>query len=340
MRRILIGLAFAAAFVAPAADAAQVLTSEAPHVMVAAANPLAVEAGVKVLRQGGSAIDAAVAIQAVLGLVEPQSSGLGGGAFLVYYDAKTRQATGYDGREIAPAGATPDMFLNSDGKPLPFGQAVTSGRSTGVPGAIAMLALAQKDHGKKPWASLFDDGRRLAREGFAISPRLGAYIAGPPKAPDVTTYFTKADGQLYQTGDILKNPAYAQSLDRLARQGTDALYKGEIAADIAARLNQAPRPGSMTAADLAAYKPKKADALCGPYRAYIVCVPAPPSGGVGLLQLLAILQNTDIAARGPTDPKAWFEFAEASRLMYADRDFYVGDPAFVHVPIQGLINPV
>ena len=345
MRRLLIGLALVGALAAPSADAGsraapgREVSATSPRVMVAAANPLAVEAGVKVLRAGGSAVDAAVAVQAVLGLVEPQSSGLGGGAFMVYYDARTKRVTGYDGRETAPAGATPDMFLGPEGRPLPFGEAVTSGRSTGVPGAIAMLALAQKEHGKKRWSDLFDDALTLSRDGFVVSPRLANYVSGPVKAPDVATYFTKPDGQRYKAGDILKNPAYAATIGRLAREGTDALYKGEIAADIAARIHQEPRPGSMTVADLAAYRPKAAEALCRPYKVYVVCVPAPPSGGVGLLELLGILENTDIAAHGPGDPQGWFLFAEASRLMYADRDFYVGDPTFVNVPVKGLIDP-
>ena len=188
--------------------------------MVSAANPLAAAAGLKVLREGGSAIDAAVAVQAVLGLVEPQSSGLGGGAFMVYYDAKTKHVTAYDGREVAPMGATPAMFLGADGKPLPFFQAILSGRSAGVPGAVAMLYLAQREHGRRPWPSLFGDAERLADDGFVVSPRLDFMIhmtfAPQPSAPDAVRYFTKPDGTKYKAGDVLKNPAYAETL-RLRR---------------------------------------------------------------------------------------------------------------------------
>jgi gamma-glutamyltranspeptidase/glutathione hydrolase len=325
----------------PGAPPLSAKTSTA-RVMVSAANPLAVEAAVKILKRGGSAVDAAVAIQAVLGLVEPQSSGLGGGAFMVFYDAKARKLEAYDGRETAPAGAGPGMFLGPDGRPLPFGQAVVSGRATGVPGAVAMLYQAQKEHGRLPWRSLFGDAEKLAAQGFIVSPRLGNYLkANFPQSsqPDVKAYFTRADGKVYEIGDRLKNPAYAATLRRLAARGPDALLKGPTAERIAARLHAAPIPGSMTTADLAAYKPKTTDGLCRPYRQYTVCTPQPPSGGVAVLELLGILEHTDIATRGPNDPQAWYQFAQASRLMYADRDHYVGDPAFVKAPIDGLLDP-
>ena len=314
-----------------------------PHVMVAAANPLAVAAGVKVLRKGGSAVDAAVAVQAVLGLVEPQSSGLGGGAFMVYYDAKTHTVTAYDGRETAPKGATPGMFMGADGKPLSYGQAVLSGNSTGSPGAIAMLGLAHREHGALPWRDLFGTAEQMAADGFVVSPRLAGFLASTifpqATAPDVAAYFTKADGTRYIAGDVLKNPAYAATLKTLAANGPEALYTGQIADDIAARIHQAPRPGTLTAADLAAYRPKKTPALCRPYRAYRVCTSQDPSGGSGLLEALGLLERTDIAKRGPSDPKAWFELIQAQRLMYADRDRYIGDPAFVTSPSAGLLDP-
>ena len=210
--------------------------------MVAAANPLAVDAGLNVLRAGGSAMDAAVAVQTVLGLVEPQSSGVGGGAYMIYYDAKTRKTTSYDGREIAPAGATPDMFLGPDGKPLAHMAGILTGRSTGVPGAVAMLALAQKQHGVKPWNSLFVDAERLADDGFIVSPRLDGMIhSRAPQAsePDMVAYFTKPDGTKYKTGDRLKNPAYAAVLRRLANEGPSALYAGKLPAEISARVQAA-----------------------------------------------------------------------------------------------------
>ena len=310
--------------------------------MVSAANPLAVEAGLRVLRAGGGAIDAAVAVQAVLGLVEPQSSGLGGGAFMIYYDGKTHKVTAYDGREVAPMGASPSMFIGPDGKPLSFAEAVVSGRATGVPGAIAMLYAAQKDHGKKRWASLFDESERLARQGFEVSPRLANYLQGRfPQStqPDVVRYFTKPDGQKYQVGDVLKNPAYADTLTRLAKKGPKALLEGPTAQRIVARLHDDPLPSTMTLADLKGYRPKVTAPLCRAYRIYQVCTPQPPSGGVGLLELLGILEKTDIASRGPADPRAWYIFAQASRLMYADRDHYIGDPAYVKAPVDGLLDP-
>jgi len=350
--RLIASLVLGLALAAPAAQAQRAApgtaptgpkSATAPRAMVSVANPLAVQAGLRVLRAGGGAVDAAVAIQAVLGLVEPQSSGLGGGAFMIFYDAKARKVVAYDGREVAPAGAGPDMFLGPDGKPLPFGQAVVSGRATGVPGAIAMLHLAQKDYGRLAWKDLFGDAAALADAGFVISPRLGNDIArfSLPQAgrPDVAAYFTKPDGTRYATGDVLKNPAYAATLRRLAAQGPDALLKGATAQAIVDRVRQEPLASTMTLADLAGYRPKKTEALCRPFRVYTVCTPQLPSGGTAVLELLGILDHTDIAAHGPKDARGWFEFAEASRLAYADRDYFAGDPAFVDVPVKGLLDP-
>ena len=307
---------------------------------VAAANPVAVEAGMAVLRRGGSAVDAAVAIQAVLGLVEPQSSGLGGGAFMMVYDGVTHEVTAYDGRETAPASATPELFFE-DGKPLPFVDAVLSGRSTGAPGAVAMLALAQKDHGILPWSGLFADAERLATEGFVVSPRLAGMIASA--APQAQTrwaraYFTKPDGSRYVAGDVLKNPAYAQTVKTLAEGGAEAFLGGLIGRQIAATVAEAPRPGGLTARDIAAYKPLERGALCRPFRVYTVCVPPPPSSGVAILQLLEMAERTPDLDEGAQSVKAWTAFAQLQRLMYADRDRYVGDPAFVGVPVQGLLD--
>ena len=312
-------------------------------IFVVAANPLAAEAGMAVLRRGGSAADAAVAVQAMLSLVEPQSSGVGGGAFLTYYDAVKRDVMIYDGRETAPAGATPDMFLDDAGQPLSFRTAVLSGRATGVPGAVRMLATVQGEHGKLAWRTLFGDAERTAREGFVVSPRLARFIGNDQvienAAPDVQTYFAKAGGGRLRAGDRLRNSAYAAFLARLAAQGPDALYTGETARRIVARVREGALAGSMTLADLAAYRPVKRAALCNRWRVYRVCTPPPPASGVGLLELLALTERTDIAARGRADPRAWFLFAEASRLMYADRDRYVGDPAFTQVPVAGLLAP-
>ena len=317
-------------------------SATAPHAMVAAANPLAVKAGTDILKAGGSAVDAAVAIQAVLGLVEPQSSGLGGGAFMVYYDAKTRQATAYDGREVAPAGASDRLFLDKDGNRLPFVEAVLGGISTGVPGAVAMLDMAHRDHGKLPWSGLFDEARSLATDGFTVSPRLAGMIASKApqaSAPDAKRYFTKADGTPYVAGDRLRNADYAQSLDRIARYGASGLLTGPLAQKIVDRVHQDSRPGTITLADLANYRPHSGPALCRPYRVYLVCTPQAPSGGPGLQIALGVLEHTDIAKRDASDEKAWFQFAQASRLAYADRDRYVGDPAFVQVPLNGLLAP-
>jgi len=318
-------------------------TSTPAKGMVAAANPLAVEAGLRVLRDGGSAVDAAVAIQAVLGLVEPQSSGLGGGSFMVFYDAKTGKVTAYDGRETAPSGATPDMFMGSDGKPLPFVKVLLSGRSSGVPGAVAMLSQAQKEHGKVAWNTLFKDAEKLADDGFVVSPRLAGMIASTrapqPSQPDAVKYFTKPDGSRYQAGDVLKNPAYAATVRKIAAEGPAALLDGPIAKAIVDRLHEGDLPSSITLADLKHYKPRVAPALCRPWKVYTVCVPNPQSSGLAVIQALRMLEHTDIGKRGPTDPVAWTQLAQAERVMYADRDRYVGDPAFVTVPVAGLLDP-
>ena len=308
---------------------------------VIAANPLAARAGMEVLERGGSAVDAAIAVQAMLSLVEPQSSGLGGGAFMNYYDAATKRLTIYDGREVAPAQATAGMFLDPAGKPLSYSEAVLSGRATGGPGAVKMLAMAHDEHGKLPWKTLFGSAERTAAEGFIVSPRLGKLLAGnyaENSAPDVVAYFRRPDGGRMTAGDLLRNPAYAAFLRRLAAQGPSALYGGETAARIVARTRAAPLGGSMTMADLANYKPIKRKPLCAGYRIYVICAPPPPASGAGLIELMKILEVTDIASRGPTDAQAWFLFAEASRLMYADRDRYIGDPAFVKVPTAGMID--
>jgi gamma-glutamyltranspeptidase/glutathione hydrolase len=311
------------------------------HAMVSVANPLAAETGLKVLKAGGTAVDAAIAIQAVLGLVEPQSSGPLGGAFMTYYDAKTHKVTSYMGREKAPAGATPTMF-QANGRPMGFGQAILSGRSAGVPGVMKMLGDAHKAHGKLAWKDLFADAIRMADAGFVVSPRLDSEVhAGAPQtsAPDIVAYFTKPDGNKVVAGDRLKNPAYAKSLRTIAAEGPEAIYAGSLSADIVAKVHADPVPGSMTLADLKAYTSKDTPALCNPYRGFIVCVPPPPSSGVALLEALAILDHTDIAKRGPADPQAWFLYIQALRLAYADRDKYVGDDNFVPVPVKGLLDP-
>ena len=309
---------------------------------VAAANPLAVDAGLEILGKGGNAIDAAVAVQAMLGLVEPQSSGIAGGAFLLHYDAHTRKVSAVDGRERAPAGAQPDMFLDEHGKPLPFVEAVRSGRSTGVPGAIAMLYAAHAKRGALRWKELFQPAIRAASLGFKVPARLALFLGeGSPFPPtnEVRTLFSRPDGETIQEGDLFRNPEYARTLERIALDGPRALYEGAVANEIVATTHQAPFPGTMTLKDLTSYRAIWAAPLCRPYRGYTVCVPPPPSSGVCLLEMLSILDKTDIAGRHPADPQAWFLFAQASRLIYADRDRYVADPRFVQVPVERLLDP-
>jgi gamma-glutamyltranspeptidase/glutathione hydrolase len=310
--------------------------------IIAAANPLAADAGMEILRQGGSAADAAVAIQAMLGLVEPQSSGVGGGGFMLYYEAKTGTVTAIDGREKAPAGATPDMFMDAQGRPLSYLQAVRSGRSTGVPGAIALLFAAQGRYGVRPWRDLFAAAIRAATDGFKVSARLAGYLSPDfvfAPTSDVRSLFARPDGQALREGDLFRNPKYAATLRRLAAEGPRALLSGGIAAEIVKRTHEEPLPGTMTLADLASYHADWEKPLCRPYREYSVCVPPPPSSGISMLELLSMLDHTDIAQRRPTDPQAWFLFAQASRLMYADRDRYIADPAFITVPVERLLDP-
>ena len=311
--------------------------------MIAAANPLAVEAGLEILRAGGSAVDAAIAVQTALGLVEPQSSGIGGGAFMLHYDAKTGDVVAYDGREVAPAGATERLFLDEAGAPLPFWTAVKSGRSQGVPGAVAMLHLAWKEHGKLPWNRSFQPAIKLASNGFAISPRLNTVATQLKKVTepgaDVVSYLMDATGTPLPVGTILKNAAYADTLSQIANQGPKAFYEGPIAADIVARSGQAPMPGTLSLADLKAYKPNKLEPICRAYRQRKVCGMGPPSsGGIGVLATLGILENFDMAATGASQPLGWHRLIEAQRLAYADRDTYVADDRYVAVPIKGLLD--
>lgn len=308
--------------------------------VVATANPLATQAGMAVLARGGSAVDAAVAVQAVLGLVEPQSSGLGGGAFLMHYSARTGEVTAYDGRETAPASAGPDLFLEG-GRPLAFSAAATSGRSTGAPGVVPMLAMAQKAHGKLAWADLFGDAERLADQGFVVSPRLAGFIAADyPQARGAAAeaYFSLPDGRRAAAGDLLTNPAYAATLRAVAAGGATAMQSGPIAEAIVREVRADPRPGGLTPEDLAAYRPLERGALCRTIRVYLVCVPPPPSSGVAVLQLLEMAEHAPALEEGPGSAAAWIAFARLQRAMYADRDRYVGDPAFTRVPVQGLLD--
>lgn len=311
--------------------------------MIAAANPYAVEAGLEVLRAGGSAVDAAVAVQTVLGLVEPQSSGIGGGAFMVHYDAATGDVVAYDGREVAPAGASPEMFLGEDAKPLRFMEAVTSGRSTGVPGVVAMLAMAHGEHGRRPWGELFDPAIRLAEDGFAVPPRLAKILAqwsrSPWMQPDTAGYLMLDGRTPPPQGHRLRNAAYADTLRRIAAEGPRGFYAGPVAEAIVAAVARAPRPGTLTLADLEGYRASRHEPVCRPYRAYLACGMGPPSsGGIAVLATLGILENFDVSAGGAPSVQPWHHFIEAQRLAYADRDVYVADARFVEVPIAGLLD--
>jgi gamma-glutamyltranspeptidase/glutathione hydrolase len=309
---------------------------------VAAANPLAVQAGLEILAKGGNAIDAAVAVQTMLGLVEPQSSGIAGGAFLMYYDARSREVSALDGREKAPAAAPPNMFLDEHGKPLPFLEAVRSGRSTGVPGVIAMLYSAHAKLGSMRWKELFQPAIRAASQGFRVPARLAMFLGeGSPFPPtsEVRTLFSRPDGEPLEADDVFRNPEYAKTLERIAHDGARGFYTGPIARAIVNETHQEPLPGTMTLQDLASYRPEWDQPLCRSFRRYSVCAPPPPAGGVSLLELLGMLEKTDIAARGPNDPQAWFLLAQASRLAYADRDRYVADPHYVAVPVERLLDP-
>ncbi len=312
--------------------------------MVAAANPMAVEAGLKILRQGGNAVDAAIAVQTTLGLVEPQSSGLGGGAFMLYYNAKDKSITAFDGRETAPAGASATMFLDEDGKPLSFLDAINSGNSVGVPGAIDMLHIAHQQFGVLPWKTSFAPAIKLAEEGFAVPERLAMllknyghrlHLDGNAAA---RAYFFLPDGSPLPAGYLRQNPDYAATLRAIAANPR-ALLEGPIAADIAAAAHLPPRPGTLTVQDLAAYHARKREPICRPYKVWRICgAPPPSSGGVAINYIMDVLAYEHFTPKGAADPQNWHYFIEAQRLAYADRDRYVADDAFVTVPVKGMLG--
>jgi gamma-glutamyltranspeptidase / glutathione hydrolase len=308
---------------------------------VAAANPLATDAGYQVLRAGGSALDAAIAVQMVLGLVEPQSSGIGGGAFLLHFDGQ--KVTAHDGRETAPAGARGDMFMDQ-GKPLPFDEAVQSGHSVGVPGVVRMLEAAHRQHGRLPWAQLLAPAITLAEQGFRVSPRLHTLLQADPhlkKDPLALRFFYNAQGHAWPVGHVLRNPEYAHVLRRIAIEGSRALHEGPVAQAMVARTAQAPRPGSLSLQDLTSYQPKEREALCfdhpAPAREVRVCgFPPPSSGHIAIGQILGLLAHTQ--PQGPElvgdlpSPDFLHRYTEASRLAFADRAQYLADPDFVPAP--------
>ncbi|WP_296542532.1 gamma-glutamyltransferase [Rhodoferax sp.] len=315
--------------------------------MVAAANPLAVKAGVDILARGGSALDAAIAVQMVLNLVEPQSSGIGGGAFMLHFDKSANQLLAYDGRETAPAAASANMFQDASGKPLGFFAAVDGGLSVGTPGLLRMLEAAHKAHGKLPWSDLFAPTIKLAEDGFAISERMRVSIAASAarikaQGEPAASYFLNADGSAKATGTLLKNPELAATLRSIASGGANAFYTGPVAQDIVNKVSSHPtNPGRLTLADLSGYTSKVRAPVCAEYRtSYKVCgMPPPSSGGITTLQTLGILQNFDLAGMKANTADSVHVISEAYRLAYADRAKYIADADFVTLPQAGMLDP-
>lgn len=314
------------------------------HAMVASANPYASKAGLNILKQGGSAVDAAIAVQLVLTLVEPQSSGIGGGAFMLHWDKKSQKLTTFDGRETAPAAATTDMFLDENGRAIPWIKAVVGGKSVGVPGVLAGLQKAHEQYGKLPWNVLFKDAIELAETGFIVSSRLEKLVAmefnpGITKLPTIKNYFFP-EGKAIKAGQLLKNPKLAAVYRSIAKEGIKVFYQGWIAKKITTAVQQSPiAPGRLTLADMSNYQAKELSAVCGPYRQYQICGMAPPSsGGVAIIQMLGQLEHFDIAKYSMNDPQFAHLFTQSSRLAFADRNRYIADSSFVNVPTQGLID--
>ncbi|MCA0872295.1 gamma-glutamyltransferase [Seohaeicola saemankumensis] len=334
------GLSGAAAEALRHKQAGQPVTAE--RWMIAVANPLAAEAGADVLRAGGSAADAMVAAQLVLGLVEPQSSGLGGGAFLIWYDAASGELTTLDGRETAPLAATPRLFQDDGGAPLEFFDAVVGGRSVGTPGTPALLAEAHRRWGRAGWAELFEAAIALADNGFAVSPRLAGLVgrdaARLARYPATAAYFLPG-GRPVAAGQTLRNPAYADTLRRLAEGGAQAFYTGPLAAEIVTTVQGAEgNPGVLSDLDLAIYRVRERPPVCVTFRAHEVCGMGPPSSGALTVgQILGMLEHYPPGA--PDDPDTWRRIGDASRLAFADRGRYMADSDFVPMPTKGLVDP-
>lgn len=313
--------------------------------IVSTANPHASAAGLEILRAGGSAVDAAIAVQLVLSLVEPQSSGIGGGGFLLALDGKTGAITSYDGRESAPASAHERMFLGADGKPLGFLEALPGGRTVGVPGALRLMEAAHRKHGALPWKRLFEPAIRLAQDGFPASPRLismtGTAARFVGKFPDTAALFLDETGKPIAEGTLIRSKPYARFLRTLARKGADAYYTGKSAQRIVKAVTAAPvAPVPFTQADLAGYRVIERPPVCGSYRSYRLCSMGPPSsGGLAVLMTLGMLERFDLKALGPQSPLSYHLIGQAMALAFADRELYVADPAFVAVPVEGLLDP-
>jgi gamma-glutamyltranspeptidase/glutathione hydrolase len=318
-----------------------------PQAMVVTANPHATKAGAEIIRAGGSAVDAAIAIEAVLSLVEPQSSGMAGGAFMVHFDNQSNKLTVYDGRETAPASATKELFLDDSGQPMGFIQAKVSGISTGVPGMLSMLQLAHQDHGLLGWGNHFAYAKRLASEGFEVSPRLygmiqrfGKYLPTTADQGQINAYhyFHTEAGEPLPVGHLLKNAAYAKTLETIERDPSQ-FYHGSIAKEIVATAQQAPRASGITMDDMGAYSAKRRTALCLPFKNKSLCGPPPPSSWLAVGMTMGILEKAHVfSEEGVQDPKNWAIFGEAQRLAYADRDKFVADGDAVIVPVTGMLN--
>lgn len=342
-RFIPFGLAVLALFAA--CNRAQAPSSPAPakgEAMVAAADPLAVDAGIEMLRAGGTATDAAIAAAMVLGLVEPESAGVGGGGFLIHYTGSSKIIDAYDGREWAPAGATPDMFM-VDGKELSFELAQDSGRSIGTPSLVAMLKAAHEQHGRLSWAQLFEPAIRLAGQGFVVGPRLSEsfaiYHSVLESDAEARSIYLDAAGKPWPQGHVLKNPAYAGTLRAIAKDGPHALTQGAIAEAIVAAAQREPRAGALTLADLQAFQPRRLEPLCGAYRVYRVCSMPSPSSANAVLSILGLYERARPQPDGPENPQDWAAYVWASRLAYVDRDHYMADDRFVTAPTRELIAP-
>ncbi len=318
--------------------------AQAREYMVAAAHPLAVDAGLQMLAAGGSAADAAIAVQLVLNLVEPQSSGIGGGAFLLHYETASGATRAYDGRETAPADATPELFLDADGKPISFQQAVRGGRAVGVPGVVRLLEHVHRRHGKLAWSKLFEPAIAFAEQGYPLTARVQQQLgraAGLERDAGARALFYDADGKPKAVGTMLRNPAFAATMRAIAHDGANAFYRGEIARDIVAAVRTHPdNPGVLRESDLETYTVREVSPLCGVYRLHRVCsMPPSSSGGIAILQMLGILSRFDMPAVRPGSSEAAHLLSEAGRLAFADRSRWVADDRFVKVPVAGLLDP-
>lgn len=354
-----LALLISASLITPASFAAQSTDNIAPEAatgltqqnlvegkewMIASANPYASEAGAEMLRKGGNAIDAMVATQLVLGLVEPQSSGIGGGAFLVYWDAKKKALTTFDGRETAPLEVTPQLFQDDKGQPLKFYDAVVGGRSVGTPGTIKLMWDTHQKLGKLDWKTLFEPAIKLAKDGFTVSPRLATLVKNDQeylqRSPAAKAYFFNQDGSPITAGQDLKNPDYAKTLQAISDNGAVAFYQGDIAKRIVNTVrNETANPGVLNLIDFTAYQVKEREPVCAPYRQYSICGMGPPSSGALTLgQILGMLSHYPLSDMGKDDVQSWKLLGDASRLAFADRGKYMADSDYVPMPTQGLLD--